>query len=85
MRYEALYIGPGMLDGYWDNKTKQYLDDDTIIALLNQEDYDSIWEKKCRKLHKRNKELQHKVWRCNRDKKPRKEQKISYKSIYRFR
>lgn len=84
MRYEVLYVG-GIVDGYWDNKTKQYLDDDMIVALLNQENYDSIWEEKCSQLVERNEELQHKLWRCNVGKKKRKERKVSSKGLYRFR
>ena len=84
-RYEALYLGPGMCDGYWDNKTEQYLDDDTIINLLNKEDYDSIWEEKCIKLNKRIEHLERELrgykygW-----KKEKKGQKVSNKGVYRF-
>ena len=83
-RYEALYVG-GILDGYFDNKTGQYLDDDTLVSLLNKEDYDSIWEKRYEKVAKQGDEMRHQIWKCNRDKKKQKDKKISSKSIYRFR
>lgn len=60
-RYEALYLAPNMCDGIWDNKTNEYLDDETIEKLLNKEDYDSIWEERFIKENKRVKELEHKL------------------------
>ena len=82
-RYEALYIG-GICDGYWDNKTKQYLDDDTIIKLLNKEDYDSVWEERCQRLKEQNRQLQTKLRMCRYGREKKKGQKVSYKSVYRF-
>ena len=86
-RYEALYVGPNMLDGYWDNKTNQYLDDDTIIDLLNKEDYDSIWEKRCSSLYEEKEKMQRRLWKCNNNlRKIKKEgkQRICSKSLYKF-
>lgn len=64
-RYEALYIGPNMLDGFYDNKTKQYLDDKMIEDLLNEKDCNSIWEEKCKRLAEENKQLWTKIHTMN--------------------
>lgn len=56
-RYEALYVTPGFCDGFYDNKTKMYLDDEMIEALLNKTDCNSIWEEKCIKLRVENRKL----------------------------
>lgn len=57
-RYEALYIAPNMCDGIFDNKTNEYLDYDTIEDLLNNKDYDSIWEERFKKENEKVKQLQ---------------------------
>lgn len=59
-RYEVLYVG-GICDGFYDNKTNEYLDDETIEKLLNKEDYDSIWEDRFKKENEKVKRLQNEL------------------------
>ena len=56
-RYEALYVIPGVFDGFYDNKTDTYLDEEMIESLLNKTNCDSVWEEKCIKLSVENQRL----------------------------
>lgn len=54
-RYIALYIHPGMCDGFMDRKTSEYLSNEEIENLLNKADScDKKWEEKYLALQKEN-------------------------------
>lgn len=62
-RYRALYVTPGVCDGFYDYKTEMYLDDEMIEGLLNKTDCNSIWEEKCIKLKTENRRLRDELFK----------------------